>query len=434
MDPFFSSVDTNRSTKKSFFLSIIFLILILSAIPLGVYVVQQQTNLAPKAANKTQQPVLKSAKLSMSSDKLNLKTGEEFTALVLVESPEHEANLFSSQIKFPADLIEVTKLDVIDVPKDFYNFNKTNHQKKIIQHWIEKKYDNTLGIISLVGGVGTPGVKTEPGKPSLITRVNFKTKNPGEALLQFDERSLILENFSNSNILSKTDNLKVNIDSQEELTCQVRPSCLDETPKCKVTEPKQGFCPPSPEIKITTDFKPRIYNSDESIPIEWSLNAVENVTIGLLRNGEYLGNIISLPAQITSFEWKPNTNLNLIQTTPISVYQLVIFDSNKTDVLGMSEVPFQILNSSFCINSGNSTGQVCDKEVILNQIIYSADKLEKGQGDFNKDNNINLTDFSILLSKFNYPSTSYKDLDLNKDGFLNPIDLWLLKQIQEKNI
>ncbi len=191
------------------------LLLLLVGIVVSVYLVQQKTNLFPKAGDLKPTGPETSFSLVGPSDcnslfcLFNLQKGstveEEFKVQVFVRSDIDEANLFRAKMTFPKDLVEVTRI--------------ASDSGSFVKNWVEQTYDNNEGTISLVGGVPDPGFKTEQGKESaLIVTITFRTKDIGKGTLQFTDDSIIYRNTDNLNILTVKRNLDISISTKPSLT------------------------------------------------------------------------------------------------------------------------------------------------------------------------------------------------------------------------
>lgn len=192
------------------FVHILLLILLLVGLAVGVYLVQQKTNIFSKAAilkpsgPETSFSLVGQDECSGLFCALRLQKGiqveEEFIVQVFARSDIDEANLFKAQIKFPKDLIEVVNI---------------NTDTGFITNWVEQTHDNNKGIISLVGGVPAPGFKTIQGQDSaLMASITFKTKDMGQGTLAFTDDSSIYRNTDNLNILTVKRSLDLTIEKK----------------------------------------------------------------------------------------------------------------------------------------------------------------------------------------------------------------------------
>lgn len=188
----------NLKDKKTI-IGLVGVVMLLIAIPVAVYLAQQKQIFKPKAAGIV--PVSgpeTSFRIYSVNDKFVYEPGyyvSEPRILVQVKADIAAANLFVAKLKFPANLLEVTKIDTSNV----YQGNT------FVTNWVETTYDNNAGTISVVGGVPAPGFQTELGSnPYNMVHIIFKPKGQGVANITFDSESAIYRNSDNVNILEKT--------------------------------------------------------------------------------------------------------------------------------------------------------------------------------------------------------------------------------------
>lgn len=102
---------------------------------------------------------------------------DEFSIDIALSSSKEAINAVQVDVRVLNDLIEVTSLEI---------------QNSILRFWPkEPSFSNAFGLISFIGGLPTPGFKSEAG---LIGKINFKAKQPGELTLTFLESSRVLLN------------------------------------------------------------------------------------------------------------------------------------------------------------------------------------------------------------------------------------------------
>ncbi|MBI2011201.1 hypothetical protein HYS91_00385 [Candidatus Daviesbacteria bacterium] len=137
------------------------------------------------------------ANLLLSTTAADLLPDEEFSVNLLARSDQAEANLFVAKLNFSKEFAEVTSIETSDsfISPSFFT---------------EKKFDNSEGTISLVGGVPAPGYKTQ-GEDKVMAKINFKAKNNGLFDLQFASDSAIYRNLDNKNILDLKNGIKIPI-------------------------------------------------------------------------------------------------------------------------------------------------------------------------------------------------------------------------------
>ncbi|MBI2019664.1 hypothetical protein HYS95_03305 [Candidatus Daviesbacteria bacterium] len=244
-----------KLNQKGVIAQAVILILLLLGAVVGVYLVQNRTNLFPKAGGS--RPLWSQNSFTLMGPKV-CKNGwvcylagrpglkEEFEVKLYAKSDLEEANLFTAKMTFPKDVIEV---------KDI----KT--EGSFIKNWVEEYYDNNTGEISLSGGVPSPGYKTQIGQESvLMATITFHAKALGKGEISFTDSSAIYSNLNNINILTMTEGYDVVVEKGPEPvptvtpkpTCQPRPACIDTNPRCLLPEPIEGWCStPAPSASPT---------------------------------------------------------------------------------------------------------------------------------------------------------------------------------------
>lgn len=229
--------------------ALILILLLLGAVA-GVYLVQNRTNLLPKAGGS--QPIGPQTSFSLVGPNecpwgvfctmeflRPPNKGDVFSLGIYARSDLEEANLFTAKIGFPKDLVEVKEL--IKAENDLLT-------------WVEEYFDNSTGEISLSAGVPNPGYKTqEGGEPLFLGRIIFRAKTTGKGKVYFTDSSAIYSNLNNINILTERNGYEVSIEEEPDSTpqatpavtplptCQPKPQCIKEP--CEFPEPKEGWCP-----------------------------------------------------------------------------------------------------------------------------------------------------------------------------------------------
>ena len=121
--------------------------------------------------------------------------GQEFSVKIYTRTDVDAANLWVTDITFPEDTLEVVGID------------KTG---SVVDSWATEHFDNQLGEITLVGGIPTPGLKTNK-QNSLLSTIIFKGKANGTANISLTNNSQIYRNSDNVNILQNKRNTSVTI-------------------------------------------------------------------------------------------------------------------------------------------------------------------------------------------------------------------------------
>ncbi|MFA5932467.1 MAG: LamG-like jellyroll fold domain-containing protein [Microgenomates group bacterium] len=121
---------------------------------------------------------------------------------MIVRSDVEASNLFAAKLKFPADLLQVKSINTSTTATNF------------IKNWIENTFDNTAGVISVVGGVPSPGYQTIPNQlPGQMMEIDFTAKKAGVANITFTPDASIYRNSDSTNILFLRRDFSVKIEN-----------------------------------------------------------------------------------------------------------------------------------------------------------------------------------------------------------------------------
>lgn len=124
--------------------------------------------------------------------KLNVEVGQEFDLSLFINSSSVAANVFSLEITFPRQNLELMAL------------NKADSFALI---WFEEEID-AQGVLRLTAGLPHPGFQNDG---NLVT-LRFKALASGQAEVGFSPKSAVFRNQDNKNILGLTKNAMVMID------------------------------------------------------------------------------------------------------------------------------------------------------------------------------------------------------------------------------
>lgn len=129
-----------------------------------------------------------SASLYMSPYSGTFFVGNTFDISVFLNSEGNVINALEVNLKFPADLLQVTS------PTAGSSF---------ISIWADQpSYSNKDGVISFKGGIPSPGIKTSSG---LVSTITFRAKAPGVAKISFSDSSkVLLADGKGTNVLKST--------------------------------------------------------------------------------------------------------------------------------------------------------------------------------------------------------------------------------------
>ncbi len=369
-----------------FLLSLLTLFIMLGALPVGVYLVGQRTAVLPQAAPaRVERPGVVS--FSLEKD-LSATTSAQIAVNLLIHSDEQAANLFATRVSFPSQYLELIKV--------------ATSSASLSAKWIETKVDNQTGNIDLIAGIPSPGIKTDPDQRYVLTQLVFNMKSPGVATFHLDPDSTIFANLTNQPLIVRKNDLTFELPNINVLLSS--PS------------PKPKFVPFKTQVATLNLITP---NGGETIGfntssnINWNAENLNQVAVNLLINGQKLGQIASVSASLGKLNWKPADFILPTFLTPINTYRIELngIGNNGEQLSAKSEGPFAVVNQE--INLAAS---------------QSANLASRG-GDANKDGKVDLTDLSILLSSFGKKDNLDLGVDLNGDGAVNEVDLWLFKGV-----
>lgn len=150
------------------------------------------------------------------------------------------------------------------------SFKVVSVRDYFIKNVIEHKVDNSAGIISLVGGVPNPGIKTNISDESpIMATVTFKVKSgaTGDANISFDNSSAIYRNSDNVNILATKRNASVTITNSPTATSSPSPSVVSSA-SSPVPSVTPSFVPsPSPSPVPVSGNKDGDGNNDGKVDL-----------------------------------------------------------------------------------------------------------------------------------------------------------------------
>jgi hypothetical protein len=183
------------------------LILLVAGIALGIYLVQNRTNIFPQASISG--PVNPRTAFSFKAVKNSTSVGGVVDVDITASSDFDAANMFNAKVLYRSDMLELVGIKP--------SVNDATTSGSFIKKWIEQSdtaypNDSNYRVISLVGAVPNPGYKTETGSPGVMATLSFKGKKEGETALGYNfNESAIYRNSDNQNILMATDGMTVTI-------------------------------------------------------------------------------------------------------------------------------------------------------------------------------------------------------------------------------
>lgn len=400
--PHLNLEEPKRSKLTIFGIALVSLLVL--TIPIGVYLATQPTSFLPKAAQTNQPLTVKVSLEAESPSGLQIST-QQFFVDIKMHSDIDPANLVVSKISFPTDLIEVTSIATGSAILE----NSLPQAK-----WVESSFDNNRGAISLIAGIPNPGIKTDAkiSQSYTIARVTFNVKKPGQAKISFEGQSEILRNSDNSNILNIRQDLTLQISSEAGFGKLNGPA----TPSAQ-TSIKQPAAPP--QFTIITPSGGETFAYFRNVNITWNPSNIDKVTsIDLFLNDSILGSIATNPPNNGFFSWNPSSSLLIPYVNPQNTYQVKVIgttkDGQKIESPPSGPFSFQADNNLLIVATPSATliqniGLIKDNPPAIYKTI------------------------SEFFSSFNQKEFRNKLYDLNSDGVLNGIDLWILRNILIQN-
>ncbi|MBI2019332.1 discoidin domain-containing protein [Candidatus Daviesbacteria bacterium] len=414
--------------------ALILILLILGAV-VGVYLVQNRTNLFPKAGGSAPLGPETSFSLLGPNDCPGFfvctmqyifppDKGEEFEVKLFARSDIEEANLFTAKMDFPKDLVEVKEIKTKD---------------SFIKNWVEEYYDNSTGKISLSGGVPNPGYKTQLGQPSsLVAVIVFEAKALGKGALSLTDDSAIYSNLNNINILTIKRNYGISIEMDPQPTPVASPSSCSENLAFKKPVTSSGYWEDGkPERAVDGDLG-TAWRTNRSTGA-WLTVDLANNTNNVLNIGrvkliwlwdDRFGSQATSKIEVSTDgkNWTDVATTTLTKATNEREMQTLDFPSVSARYVrfygeqwngGWADMQTFEVYSAGCQQSPSPTPTLIPKP--------------KDKGDGNKDGKINLIDMSVLHTDWNIDKdikkTIREGIDMNNDGLINTADFAALRQL-----
>lgn len=358
----------------------------LLAIPVGIYLVSQRTQLTPQAAVTEVTPEVSTGIFLESKLSPEAKSGI-IPVDIYIKSPVDAVNLVNAQVKFDPNLVSVEKVatSAAEVGLE-QTFNK----------WLEINSDNSKGQITIISGVPNPGfVNSAEKEKTYLATFHLRPKRAGTTVLEVLPESQILRNSDNQNIYKTGNDLVLNLTS----------GFPDPSPSASA-RPRSGENPSSPIIVITNPLVGANYSYFRPLDITWSSFDVDRISdINLFINGEFFGPIAqNLEASAGRFTWQVKDSLPLAYIQYANTYALEITGVSRIgQATKIQAGPFGIVG--------------------LEEVVGGPPSPEA----FNQ-NQLTITDASRLLSSYLVFPLKDQSLDFNKDEVVNELDFYLLRQ------
>lgn len=380
-------------------LSVAAVLVMFGLVPLGVYLVGQNTYFAPEASAPLSPAT---GEESFTFERMSTSSAQEVVVNILARSDRAPANLFASKIFFPAQKLALVRLATGSSQV------KADSAKMIEARWVDTTVNNQTGEVSLIGGVPNPGLQTEPGSLYVLAQATFRIKAAGFAVLHFDPDSAIYFNQDNQQAAVRKNDLTL------ELAAPPLPASL----------PKSSS-PPAPVAKNQPTLSLISPSGAETIPfslpsqVVWKAGKLQSVSVSLLLNDRLLGRIATAAAAQGYISWTPSDYILPTFLSSANSFKIEIAGQGARGetVTTRSSGPFAIVDRS------------------LGSVPASQSAVLAAQGgDANHDGVINLKDLSVLFSLYGRTDNLDLGADLNADGAVNDVDLYLFRKVILKNI
>lgn len=323
------------------------------------------------------------AVFSLRTNATNIDVGQEIPVTILVRTDTHKANLFSAQINFDKDKLEVLRIERTDT---------------FITQWIETIFNNNTGRISVIGGFPKPGFTTS-GSDALMATVVFRTKVDGQALISFDTSSKIYKNSDNANFLTRTN----------DLTIGILPSATPTPTPAPTPTPT-----PTPAPTACTLIGAR-WTASNNPAVEGSI-----VTLQVISEGNCLSETVSFEVReddgLLGFDPILNQPSNATFNTNGSLSTSWVAEYQPDGFGGLNDPPEYYFNATLLSDNTTITS------ILPNLEVTKLPATGYKKGDINRDTVVDLQDLSIMFSYW-FDTTNFPDeADINSDGIINTFD------------
>jgi hypothetical protein len=393
------------------------MVLLLLAMPLGVFLTlrSQNTNSQAAVEQTSNQPESSEASITLLPRVQSINNQMIFPVDVVVRSDSTFANLFIGRISFPAD-----KLEVVSIASNSADLTDTSREY-ITKEWLDASFNNQEGFVNLVGGTPNPGIKTRSGSPtaSLLATIYFKAKSIGSAEITLQDGSMIFSQEDNANLMNKAQSATISIN---ESGGDFIDRTFEQQARNLVSESS-----PSGTLKVTSPNGGEVLSYYKPITITWQTEQPESspaprratgtiqtkTRLSIFMNGEFLGQLAETSGEINHYVWIPSKTLPTSYIKPENKFQIeIIKEENGVEQKTRSAGPFNLVLSE-----------------TTTAITFTPETLTIDRTDINGDGSVDFRDASFVLRHYLAPVTEQnKKADINNDRVINSIDLYYLKQ------
>jgi Sec-independent protein translocase protein TatA len=183
--------------------------------------------------------IAQAATLSVSPAVAQVSLGNIVSVKVLVATNGAAINNADVSLRFPADMLEV-----LSVSRSSSTFSL----------WVEEpRFDNLAGIISLNGGVPTPGFTGQNGE---VVSITFKTKKTGTATIVFSDSAVRANDGLGTNVLT----------TAQAGSIQINASAPSEIP---IVDTRSNSLPSRPAVNSSTHPQQDMWYSGTRASFSW---------------------------------------------------------------------------------------------------------------------------------------------------------------------
>lgn len=444
-----------RTTGQQGFAHILLLILLVAGIVLGIYLVQNRTNIFPHAASG---PIAPRTAFSFQGNTNSVQVGQQFDIDVVVSSDFDAANTFNAKVVYKHEILELVSISP--------GINDATSSGSFIKKWIEQVdnpnlSDSNYREVSLSGAVPNPGFKTEPGSPGVMAKLRFRAKAVGQSNLGYNfNESAIYRNSDNQNILSATDGWSITVNPSGSST-PARPGKLSLKPNIQAVG--QG-CTLSVDIEADTggrnsdgtdvilkydptkltinsytkgNIYPEYIQGANNVSGAFALSGISSVTKSFNGKGIFA---------TVNFKFNPNFGVGsntevMFDFNPANSGNTT--DSNIVETTTGQELLGSVVNGSYAVTSSSIS---CVSPSSTPSASPTPSPIDPKRADLYKDtqkpNFVNDQDISVFFSKcaekgvelFGQPASVQPVCDINNDGTINAPDWAILIKYRNKQV
>lgn len=262
------------------------------------------------------------------------------------------------------------------------------------------KIENQSSLNILVGFLN-PVVEEnlEMSESVVLATVGLKVKNPNLALemqeFTFLDTSSVYASTSNKSIEWSSDVLKLDLKDLKPIKNNKQPALITYP-----TYTKDTF--------FTTPQGGQVYSYFDPLDISWE-GSYKRVDLALYIDGQYSAKLTPVGGitQINSFKWEPSRTIPLSLAKGENYFQIEFTAEDKAKKV------YKYLSNPVALSLEKGQNKIeSDKDI---------------QIDFNDDSKVNSEDISLFLSNFGLSKLNNPRVDLNGDGVVNGVDIWILK-------